>query len=44
MCLSVPAKVLEVYDALLRAKVEYFGTQMVVGVALLEQVTPGQYV
>lgn len=44
MCLSVPAKVLEVYDALLRAKVEYFGTQMVVGVALLEQVAPGQYI
>ncbi|RXT07954.1 HypC/HybG/HupF family hydrogenase formation chaperone [Ammoniphilus sp. CFH 90114] len=44
MCLSVPAKILEVDVIRLRAKVEYFGTQMVVGIALLEQVEPDQYV
>ncbi|WP_134704429.1 HypC/HybG/HupF family hydrogenase formation chaperone [Ammoniphilus sp. YIM 78166] len=44
MCLSVPAKVLEVDPSVLRAEVEYFGTQIVVGIALLEQVEPGDYV
>ncbi|HLO04828.1 MAG TPA: HypC/HybG/HupF family hydrogenase formation chaperone [Symbiobacteriaceae bacterium] len=44
MCLAVPAKVLEVDLALSTARVDYLGSQITVGTALLEAVRPGQYV
>ncbi|TRY24961.1 HypC/HybG/HupF family hydrogenase formation chaperone [Brevibacillus sp. LEMMJ03] len=44
MCLSVPAKVLLVEPSGWRARVEYLGSEMVVGIGLLEEVEPGQYV
>lgn len=44
MCLAVPAKVLEVDVTGSQAKVDYLGSQIVVGTMLLETVSPGQYV
>lgn len=44
MCLSVPTRVIEVYEAEKQAKVEYMGSRFKVGIALLEQVEEGQYV
>jgi hydrogenase expression/formation protein HypC len=44
MCLSVPAKVLEINRSQWRARVDYLGSHIVVGIALLEKVVPGQYV
>lgn len=44
MCLSVPTRVVEVYDHEKQAKVDYMGTRMKVGIALLEHVEAGQYV
>ena len=44
MCLSVPAKVVEVYPQEWRAKVDYLGSAKIVGIGLLEQVEIGQYV
>lgn len=44
MCLAVPAKVIEVGPQRWQAKVDYLGSQMLVGTALLEDVKPGQFV
>lgn len=44
MCLAVPAKVLEIDPEQWQAKVDYLGSQMLVGTALLEDVKPGQFV
>lgn len=44
MCLAVPAKVLEVDPARLRARVDYLGSQTVVGIALVGGVQTGQFV
>lgn len=44
MCLSVPTKVMEVFVNEKQAKVDYMGTRLTVGIALLESVKPGQYV
>ncbi|CAH8713066.1 HypC/HybG/HupF family hydrogenase formation chaperone [Paenibacillus thiaminolyticus] len=44
MCLSVPAQVLEVYPKDWEAKVDYLGARFMVGIRLLEQVNPGEYV
>lgn len=44
MCLSVPTRVIEVYEKEKQAKVEYMGSRFKVGIALLEQVEEGQYV
>ncbi|WCN37435.1 HypC/HybG/HupF family hydrogenase formation chaperone [Aneurinibacillus uraniidurans] len=44
MCLSVPAKVVEVYLQEWRAKVDYLGSTKIVGIGLLEQVEIDQYV
>lgn len=44
MCLSVPAKVLEVDRSQGTAKVDYMGSHIMVGISLLEEVMPGQYV
>lgn len=44
MCLSVPARVLLIEPAGWRAKVEYLGSEIVVGIGLLDSVEPGQYV
>ncbi|HWI51477.1 MAG TPA: HypC/HybG/HupF family hydrogenase formation chaperone [Symbiobacteriaceae bacterium] len=44
MCLAVPAKVIEVDPARSQALVDYMGSQILVGTALLEQVSPGSYV
>lgn len=44
MCLSVPAKVLVIEPSGWRARVEYLGSEIVVGIGLLDTVLPGQYV
>ncbi len=44
MCLAVPAMVLEVDQGRRRARVDYLGSQLVVGTALLDSLQPGQYV
>lgn len=44
MCLAVPARVLEIDDTGARARVDYLGSQMMVGTLLLEAVHPGEYV
>lgn len=44
MCLSVPTKVLEVFENDWQAKVDYLGARFIVGTRLLERVEPGQYV
>lgn len=44
MCLSVPAKVLEIDRMENRAKVDYLGSHMTVGIALLDEVKKEQYV
>jgi hydrogenase assembly chaperone HypC/HupF len=44
MCLAVPAKVIEVDAARFQAVVDYLGSQMQVGTALLEHVAPGAFV
>lgn len=44
MCLAVPAQVLRVDSESTSAQVDYLGSQIVVGVALLESVSPGQFV
>lgn len=44
MCLAVPARVIEVDEQASLAKVDYLGSRITVGVALLEKVQPYQYV
>ena len=44
MCLAVPARVLEVDQVRSQALVDYMGSQMLVGTALLENVRPGTFV
>lgn len=44
MCLSVPAMVVEVLANDHQARVDYLGTQFTVGIRLLEEVKPGQFV
>lgn len=44
MCLAVPAKVIEVDADRYTARVDYLGSQIAVGIALLEGVAPGDYV
>lgn len=44
MCLAVPAQVIEVDSARSTARVDYLGSQIQIGTALLEAVTPGDYV
>lgn len=44
MCLAVPAKVIEVDPAQSQALVDYLGSRMMVGTALLADVRPGTYV
>ncbi|KZE43343.1 hypothetical protein AV540_25300 [Brevibacillus parabrevis] len=44
MCLSVPAKVLAIEPSGWRAKVDYLGSEIVVGIGLLGRVELGQYV
>lgn len=44
MCLAVPAQVLEVDLSGWSARVDYLGSQIVVGTALLADVRPGQFV
>lgn len=44
MCLSVPTRVIEVYEKERQAKVDYMGSRFTVGIALLEHVEEGQYV
>lgn len=44
MCLSVPAKVIEVFHEEWKAKVDYLGSSIIVGIGLLENVQTEQYV
>ncbi|WP_019123740.1 HypC/HybG/HupF family hydrogenase formation chaperone [Brevibacillus massiliensis] len=44
MCLSVPAQVIEIEPSGWKARVDYLGSVVVVGIALLENVELGQYV
>lgn len=44
MCLSVPAKVLLIESCGWLAKVDYLGSEIIVGIGLLEHVEVGDYV
>ncbi|MGE5702534.1 MAG: HypC/HybG/HupF family hydrogenase formation chaperone [Clostridia bacterium] len=44
MCLSVPAKVIEIFPQEWRARVDYLGSSKIVGIGLLESVELDQYV
>lgn len=44
MCLSVPAKVLAIEPSGWRARVDYLGSELIVGIGLLVNVEPEQYV
>ncbi|MFD1018378.1 HypC/HybG/HupF family hydrogenase formation chaperone [Thalassobacillus hwangdonensis] len=44
MCLSMPAKVIEIDEQRRTAKVDYLGSQLQVGIELLEKVETGQFV
>ncbi|WP_028784861.1 HypC/HybG/HupF family hydrogenase formation chaperone [Thalassobacillus devorans] len=44
MCLSMPARVVEIGEEKCTAIVDYLGSRIMVGVELLEAVETGQYV
>lgn len=44
MCLSVPARVVQIFDEERKAEVDYFGSLKVVSIGLLEDVEVGQFV
>lgn len=44
MCLSVPAKIVEIDPAGHLATVDYLGSHLVVGISLLERAELGEYV
>ncbi|MBP1931105.1 HypC/HybG/HupF family hydrogenase formation chaperone [Ammoniphilus resinae] len=44
MCLSVPAKIIEIGSSGWQAKVDYLGSHIDVGISLLDRVEVGQYV
>jgi hydrogenase expression/formation protein HypC len=44
MCLSVPARVINIFADESKAEVDYFGSRKLISIALLDDVEIGQYV